>query len=64
MTNRERRLYKSARKNKDFIGEYRQSDLENILPNLFSDDRERITIANIYYGWLVGKHGINYRNHL
>lgn len=63
MTDLVRNLYDSAIKNDEFIKAAKEADGDS-KPGLFASQNEKIVYATIYYGWLVGKYGNNWRNQL
>ena len=53
------KLYNNALKDDDFLKDIKEAD-GDIKPNMFASDLEIQIFTTIYYGWLVGKYGINW----
>lgn len=63
MTDIVKQLYKGAKKNNGFIDDAYMADGDTP-PKMFSTDLEKISYAMIYYGWLIGKYGTEWRKHI
>ena len=63
MTEAVKKLYKSSIKNKLFLQEIYEAD-KDTKPSMFASEGEKIMFASIYYGWLVGKYGVEWESHL
>ena len=63
MTARIKKLYDSGCSNKDFLLDIRSADGDT-KPNCFADELERHLFATMYYGWLVGKYGNDWKYHV
>ena len=57
MTEKVKKIYKSGLKNNEFLQSIKEADGDK-KPNMFSSNLEKNIFATIYYGWLVGFHGI------
>lgn len=60
MTAEVKKIYKGALTNKEFIKDAYKADGDNP-PNIFASSNEKVIYAMIYYGWLVGKYGSEWR---
>lgn len=56
-------IYESALKNQDFLKDIWEADRDK-KPGFFASNLEKHVFASFYYGWLVGKHGKNWRTYL
>ena len=63
MTAKIKKIYKSGLKNDKFLQAIKEADGDK-KPNLLSSDLEKHLFASVYYGWLVGEHGIAWELHL
>jgi hypothetical protein len=63
MTEKIKKIYKSGLKNDKFLQVIKEADGDK-KPNLFSSDLEKHIFSSVYYGWLVGKHGIAWELHI
>ena len=63
MTEKVKRLYKSAVKNKAFLIEIYEADGDK-KPKPLARSEEKLAFAAIYYGWLLGKYGMEWELHL
>ena len=63
MTKEIKKIYKSGLENYDFLQEIKEADGDE-RPNLFDDDLIKHFFCNVYYGWLVGKYGVNWKQYL
>lgn len=55
MTKKIKKLYKSSRNDKSFIDDLRKHEPKYCKIDWFFSDNEKIIIATIYMGWLLGK---------
>lgn len=56
MTPKIKEIYIRARKNKEFLKDIKNAD-NDTKPSVLSSDLKKHLFANMYYGWLVAKHG-------
>lgn len=63
MTTKTRIVYKGAIKNKEFLSDIFMADGDK-KPGLFSSGVDKTIFATIYYGWLVGKYGEQWEQHI
>jgi len=59
MTEKVNRLYKGAKRNYEFIKAYQDADGDKV-PNILSNHNLKVIFASIYYGWLIGKYGVDW----
>ena len=58
MTPKTKKLYNLARKDDLFTSEMLLLDKKNKKPTFFSDNLDRCIYATSYYGWYVGRYGV------
>lgn len=63
ITEKMNELYQGSIKNKEFISDAYLADGDKP-PKLWSSEIDKLGYATIYYGWLVGKFGTNWRLHI
>ena len=63
MTEKIKMIYESGKKNNQFIKDIFDADGDTV-PNFFSPDLNKNIFATIYYGWLVGKYGKEWKKNL
>jgi len=63
MTAKMRATYKAAKKDKEFIAAIASADNDK-MPSFFADDLEKSIVVSTYYGYLVAKHGDNWKQHI
>ncbi len=56
-------LYNSSKKDKLYLKEIYDAD-KDIAPSWYSSDNDKVIFATVYYGWLVGKYGNDWKLHL
>lgn len=63
MTESVRKKLKSAKANKEFLHAIYEADKDKP-PGIFASDIEEHLFVVVYYGWLVGKYGNDWRDYL
>lgn len=63
MTNKEKIIYDSGIKNKQFLIDIWEAD-KDTKPGIFSSSIRKYIFLTAYYGWLVGKHGKDWKSFL
>lgn len=63
MTEEIKIVYKSACNNSEFLFDIAEAD-DDKKPGIFASELEKHIFATIYYGWLVGKYGKNWKSKL
>jgi hypothetical protein len=56
-------MYESAIKNSEFLIDIAEADNDK-KPGIFASEVEEAIFAAVYYGWLVGKYGNNWKSNL
>lgn len=63
MDSRIREIHKSGLKNEEYLTAIYEADGDK-KPHKFSCDLTKHLFATVYYGWLVGKYGNAWKEHL
>lgn len=63
MTNKLRIIYESGLKNNQFLMDIHDAGIDK-KPTFFSSASEKTAFATVYYGWLVGKYGKEWKANL
>jgi len=62
MTPKASKLYKAANKNKDFLKIFESEGDQP--PGFFAGEAVKVTFGAVYYGYLLGKYGIDWADHV
>lgn len=58
-----KKLFQASLKDKEFCDMVEQADNDD-RPSKFMGHNEKVVIASYYYGWLISRHGLEWRNFL
>lgn len=58
-----KQVYDSSLKDKEFLKDVYEADGDK-KPGIFSDEVGKVLFATIYYGYLVGKYGNNWKAYI
>jgi len=56
-------LVDRGKKNKTFLRDIKQAD-DDEPPGFFADTAEQAFFGAVYYGWLIGRYGKQWDNHI
>ncbi len=58
-----KRLFNACRKDEEFIKMLKLAD-NDPKPSIWMSNDAQVIYAYYYYGWLIGKHGTNWREYI
>ena len=63
LVGKHKKLYFGGCNNREFLDDIQKAD-NDYKPHKYSEELVQIIFATIYYGWLVGKHGEDWKEHI